>query len=86
MRMFVGSELAEKAEADQFALKAGATVFHARTSPTAPSAPPAASCPWRNSACLLLATPHLSRTTLTSLLLDEAETGRHGNGIVVPLT
>ncbi|MFI5661893.1 hypothetical protein [Streptomyces sp. NPDC051684] len=34
MRMFVGSELAEKAEADQIALDAGDTVFPARPSPT----------------------------------------------------
>ncbi|MFJ4830587.1 hypothetical protein ACIP79_11800 [Streptomyces sp. NPDC088747] len=30
--------------------------------------------------------PRTSRTTLAKLLLDEAEAGRHGNGIVVPLS
>lgn len=30
--------------------------------------------------------PRISRTTLAALLLDEAETGKHGNGILGPLS
>ncbi|MER0443310.1 NAD(P)H-binding protein [Streptomyces sp. Edi4] len=32
-----------------------------------------------------LVPPRISRTTLAALLLDEAETSKHGNGILVPL-
>ncbi|SEB30581.1 NAD(P)-dependent oxidoreductase [Streptomyces melanosporofaciens] len=85
MRVFVGSELAEKAEADEIALKAGATVFHApdvtdgRLSPTRRIVPLA-------ELRRPLLPPRISRTTLAALLLDEAETGRHDTGVLVPLS
>ncbi|MFE9568253.1 NAD(P)-dependent oxidoreductase [Streptomyces sp. NPDC006692] len=85
MRMFVGSELAEKAEADEIALKAGATVFHAPDVTDGPLSSTRSVVPLAELRRPLLP-PRISRTTLASLLLDEAETGRHGNGIVVPLT
>lgn len=83
MRLFVGKELQEKADADAIALRGGATVFHApdlrvggisatrRNVPLAsypkPFLPPAA-----------------SRATVAALLLDEAEHPAHPRQIVVP--
>lgn len=84
MRMAVGKELAEKAEADTIALQAGATVFHApdlgngsvshgrRIVPLAEYRRP-------------LLPPRVSRATVAALMLDEAETGQHPGAIVVPL-
>ncbi|WP_121711789.1 NAD(P)H-binding protein [Streptomyces sp. E5N91] len=85
MRMFVGSELAEKVEADQIALDAGATVFHAPDVTDGPLSPTRHIVPLVDLRRPLLP-PRISRATLASLLLDEAETGRHGTGIVVPLS
>jgi hypothetical protein len=84
MRMFVGSELAEKAEADQLALDAGATVFHA---------PDLADGPVSSRRRVVgladyprpLLPPRISRATVAALMLDEAESGSQGRGIVVPL-
>ncbi|MFE2374908.1 NAD(P)-dependent oxidoreductase [Streptomyces sp. NPDC059398] len=85
MRMFVGSELAEKAEADEIALKADATVFHAPDVTDGPLSATRSVVPLADLRRPLLP-PRISRATLASLLLDEAETGGPGNGIVVPLT
>jgi hypothetical protein len=84
MRMFVGSELAEKAEADEIALKAGATVFHAPDVTDGPLSSTRRVVPLTELRRPLLP-PRISRIALASLLLDEAETGKQGNGIVVPL-
>ncbi|MDN3058535.1 NAD(P)H-binding protein [Streptomyces sp. SRF1] len=84
MRMFVGSELAEKAEADDIALKAGATVFHAPDVTDGPLSSTRRIVPLAELRRPLLP-PRISRATLAALLLDEAETSKHGNGIVVPL-
>ncbi|MCQ8195332.1 NAD(P)-dependent oxidoreductase [Streptomyces rugosispiralis] len=84
MRVFVGSELAEKAEADEIALKAGATVFHAPDVTDGPLSPTRRTVPLTDLRRPLLP-PRISRTTLAALLLDEAETDKHGNGILVPL-
>ncbi|MFT9474423.1 NAD(P)H-binding protein [Streptomyces sp. 11-1-2] len=85
MRVFVGSELAEKAEADEIALKAGATVFHAPDVTDAPLSPTRRIVPLAELRRPLVP-PRISRTTLAALLLDEAETSKHGNGILVPLS
>ncbi|GCD97901.1 hypothetical protein [Embleya hyalina] len=85
MRMFVGSEPAEKAEADEIALRAGATVFHAPEVTGGPLGPTRSVVPPAQLRRPLLP-PRISRTTPASLLLDEAESGRYGNDIVVPLT
>lgn len=85
MRMFVGRELAEKAEADRLALAAGATVFHAPDVTDGPLSPTRRTVPLAELRRPLLP-PRISRTTLASLLLDEAEAGTHGTGIVVPLS
>ncbi|ATL29225.1 NAD(P)-dependent oxidoreductase [Streptomyces formicae] len=85
MRMFVGAELAEKAEADQIALTAGATVFHAPDITEGPLSPTRHVVRLANLRRPLLP-PRISRATVAALLLDEAETGAHANEIVVPLT
>ncbi|MGP3938502.1 NAD(P)-dependent oxidoreductase [Streptomyces sp. 6N106] len=85
MRVFVGSELAEKAEADEIALKAGATVFHAPDVTDGPLSPTRRIVPLAELRRPLLP-PRISRTTLAALLLDEAETGRHDTGVLVPLS
>ncbi|MBE1586705.1 NAD(P)-dependent oxidoreductase [Nonomuraea angiospora] len=85
MRMFVGSELAEKAEADQIALAAGATVFHAPDVTDGPLSSAGRIVPLAELRRPLLP-PRISRATLASLLLDEAETNKHGSGIAVPLS
>ncbi|MFD7923590.1 NAD(P)-dependent oxidoreductase [Streptomyces sp. NPDC059740] len=84
MRLFVGAELAEKAEADRIALDAGATVFHAPDVTDGPLSPTRRTVPLAELRRPLLP-PRISRATLASLLLDEAETGRAGSGILVPL-
>ncbi|MGW2227269.1 NAD(P)-dependent oxidoreductase [Streptomyces formicae] len=85
MRMFVGAELAEKAEADEIALTAGATVFHAPDITEGPLSPTRHVVRLANLRRPLLP-PRISRATVAALLLDEAETGGHANEIVVPLT
>jgi hypothetical protein len=85
MRLFVGSELPEKAEADRIALAAGATVFHAPDVTDGALAAERRVVPLAELRRPLLP-PRISRSTLAALMLDEAETGEHGNGIVVPLS
>ncbi|GAA2120545.1 NAD(P)-dependent oxidoreductase [Actinomadura napierensis] len=84
MRLAVGKELAEKAEADQVALKAGATVFHAPDLWVGPISPTRRIVPLADLKRPLLP-PRISRASLASLMLDEAETGHHTGEIVVPL-
>jgi uncharacterized protein YbjT (DUF2867 family) len=84
MRLAVGGELAEKAEADQVALRAGATVFHTPDLAGGPISATRRIVPLADLKRPLLP-PRISRASLASLLLDEAETGRHTGGIVVPL-
>lgn len=84
MRMFVGKELAEKAEADQIAMAAGATVFHA---------PDVAKGPISEDRRIVRLSdyprpflpPRISRSALAALILDEAEASAYGAEIVVPL-
>ncbi|MEU8872098.1 NAD(P)H-binding protein [Streptomyces javensis] len=85
MRMFVGSELAEKAEADEIALKAGATVFHAPDVTDGLLSPTRRIVPLAELRRPLLP-PRISRATLAALLLDEAEAGKHDNSVLVPLS
>ncbi|MFJ2771390.1 NAD(P)-dependent oxidoreductase [Streptomyces sp. NPDC087300] len=83
MRVFVGAELAEKAEADQIALDAGATVFHAPDITDGPLSPTRHVVRLADLRRPLLP-PRISRATVAALLLDEAATGGSGAGIVVP--
>lgn len=84
MRMVVGGELAEKAEADRIALRAGATVFHAPDLGNGPVAPGRRTVPLAGHRRPLLP-PRISRATAAALMLDETETGGHPGEIVVPL-
>ncbi|GAA2603040.1 NAD(P)-dependent oxidoreductase [Streptomyces axinellae] len=84
MRMAVGKELAEKAEADRIALAGGATVFHAPDLTDGPVSPERRLVPLAELRRPLLP-PRMSRATVATLLLDEAETGAHGGEVVVPL-
>lgn len=84
MRLAVGKELAEKAEADEVALNAGATVFHAPDLQGGPISPTRRIVPLADLRRPLLP-PRISRASLASLMLDEAETGHHAGSIVVPL-
>jgi hypothetical protein len=82
MRMFVGKELAEKAEADGIARRAAATVVHA------PDLGDGALSPHRGAVRLAdyrrpLMPPRISRATAAAVLLDEAETGGHSAETVV---
>jgi hypothetical protein len=84
MRIFIGGQLAEKAQADQMALQAGATVFHA------PDLGNGAISSERRIVRLAeyprpLLPPRITRATLAALMLDEAEAGESGAEIVVPL-
>ncbi|WP_214410296.1 NAD(P)-dependent oxidoreductase [Sphaerisporangium fuscum] len=84
MRMFVGAELAEKAEADQVALGAGATVFHAPDLKDGPLSPGRRLVRLADLRRPLLP-PRMSRASVAALMLEEAEKGDHGGEIVVPL-
>ncbi|MBR7832904.1 NAD(P)H-binding protein [Actinospica durhamensis] len=84
MRMFVGKELAEKAEADGIALAAGATVVHAPDlgkGPISPKRGVARLADYRRTGLL----PRISAATVAAVMLDEAENGAYGAEIVVPL-
>ncbi|MFI9228381.1 NAD(P)-dependent oxidoreductase [Streptomyces rimosus] len=85
MRMAVGAELTEKAEADQVALAAGATVFHAPDLKDGPLSPGRRLVRLPDLRRPLLP-PRISRATVAALMLDEAEAGDHGGEIVVPLS
>ncbi|WP_030906981.1 NAD(P)-dependent oxidoreductase [Streptomyces sp. NRRL F-5126] len=84
MRMAVGAELAEKAEADRIALDAGASVFHAPDLTNGPLSPDRRTVPLAELRRPLLP-PRMSRASVAALMLDEARTGDHAGAIVVPL-
>lgn len=83
MRLFVGKELAEKADADAIALRGGATVFHAPDLRVG-----GISAGRRNVPLASYPTPFLppaaSRATVAALMLDEAERPAHRGQIIVP--
>jgi uncharacterized protein YbjT (DUF2867 family) len=84
MRMAVGKELAEKAEADRIARESGATVIHAPDLGNGPLSPGRRIVPLAEYQRPFLP-PRVSRSTVAALMLDEAETGGHPGAIVVPL-
>ncbi|MEV0275456.1 NAD(P)H-binding protein [Streptomyces sp. NPDC050610] len=84
MRMAVGKELTAKAAADRIALAAGAAVFHAPDLTGGPLSPDRRIVPLADLRRPLLP-PRMSRASVAALMLDEAEAGRHGGEIVVPL-
>nr|BFD88134.1 NAD(P)-dependent oxidoreductase [Streptomyces sp. Xyl84] len=84
MRLAVGKELAEKAEADRIALNAGATVFHAPDLTDGPVSPGRRVVPLAELRRPLLP-PRMSRASVAALMLDEAESAGHAGEVVVPL-
>ncbi|MFH8217668.1 NAD(P)-dependent oxidoreductase [Streptomyces sp. NPDC018057] len=84
MRIAVGGELAEKAEADRIALDAGATVFHAPDLTGGPLGPGRRVVRLAELRRPLLP-PRMSRASVAALMLDEAEKAAYRGEIVVPL-
>lgn len=84
MKMFVGKELAEKAQADAIALQGGATVFHAPDLWVGGVSENRVTVTLEGYRKPLLP-PHASRATVAALLLDEAEAPDRHARILVPL-
>ena len=85
MALFVGSERAEKEQADDVALLAGATVFHAgplTDGPVSPTRRTVALAEFNHPA---LIPARVTRATVAAAMLDEAEKSQHPAEIVVPL-
>ena len=85
MALFVGSERAEKEQADDVALLAGATVFHAgplTDGPVSPTRHTVALAEFKRPA---LMPARVTRATVAAAMLDEAEKSQHPGEIVVPL-
>src|SRR5580692_1884441 len=85
MALFVGSERAEKEQADDVALLAGATVFHAgplTDGPVSPTRRTVALAEFKRPA---LMPARVTRATVAAAMLDEAEKSQHPGEIVSPL-
>ena len=85
MALFVGSERAEKEQADDVALLAGATVFHAgplTDGPVSPTRHTVALAEFKRPA---LRPARVTRATVAAAMLDEAEKSQHPGEIVIPL-
>ena len=85
MALFTGSERAEKEQADDVALGAGATVFHAgplADGPVSPTRRTVALAAFKRPA---LMPARVTRATVAAAMLDEAEKSRYPGEIVVPL-
>jgi uncharacterized protein YbjT (DUF2867 family) len=85
LALFAGSERAEKEQADDVALLAGATVFHAgplTDGPVSPTRRTVALAEFRRPA---LMPARVTRATVAAAMLDEAEKSQYPGEIVVPL-
>ena len=85
MALFVGSERAEREQADDVALLAGATVFHAgplADGPVSPTRRTVALAEFKRPA---LMPARVTRATVAAAMLDEAEKSQHPGQIVIPL-
>ena len=85
MALFTGSERAEKEQANDVALGAGATVFHAgplADGPVSPTRRTVALAAFKRPA---LMPARVTRATVAAAMLDEAEKSQHPGEIVVPL-
>jgi uncharacterized protein YbjT (DUF2867 family) len=85
MALFAGSGRAEKGQADDVALLAGATVFHAgplADGPVSPTRRTVALAEFKRPA---LMPARVTRATVAAAMLDEAEKSQHPGEIVVPL-
>jgi uncharacterized protein len=85
MALLAGSERAEKEQADDVALLAGATVFHAgplADGPVSPTRRTVALAEFKRPA---LMPARVARATVAAAMLDEAEKSQYPGEIVVPL-
>jgi uncharacterized protein len=85
MRIVAGSELADKRQADDVAVAAGATLVH-----PGPLTDGTRSSTRKTVPLSAFKRPHpmparVSRATVAAAMLDEAEHGDHAGGVVVPL-
>jgi putative NADH-flavin reductase len=85
MALFVGSERAEKEQADDVVLFAGATVFHAGPLTDGPISPTRRTVTLTEFKRPALMPARVSRATVAAAMLDEAEKSQHPGEIVVPL-
>jgi uncharacterized protein len=88
MALFAGSERAEEGQADDIALLAGATVFHAgplTDGPVSPARRTVALAEFNRPALMPALMPaRVTRATVAAAMLDEAEKSQHPGEIVVP--
>jgi uncharacterized protein len=84
LALFVGSERAEKKQADDVALHAGATVFHAGPLADGPVSPTRRTVTLAEFKRPALMPARVTRATVAAML-DEAEKSQHPGEIVVPL-
>lgn len=85
LALFVGSERAEKKQADDVALHAGATVFHAGPLADGPVSPTRRTVTLAEFKRPALMPARVTRATVAAAMLDEAEKSQHPGEIVVPL-
>jgi hypothetical protein len=84
MKMFIGGQLQEKADADKIALDGGATVFHAPDLQAGGISSSRINIPL-DSYRKPFWPPRVSRATAAALMLDEAERPAHDAKILVPV-
>lgn len=84
MKLFIGGQLQEKAEADRIALDAGATVFHAPDLQVGGISPSRGNIPLERYRKPFWP-PRVSRATAAALMLDEAEHPTRDAKILVPV-
>jgi hypothetical protein len=85
MALFVRSERAEKEQADDIALLAGATVFHPGPLADGPVSPTRHTVALAEFKPPVLMPAQVTRATVAAAMLDEAEKSQHPGEIVVPL-
>jgi hypothetical protein len=85
LALFVGSERTEKEQADDVALLAGATVFHAGPLADGPVSPTRHTVTLAEFKRPALMPARVTRATVAAPMLDEAEKSQHPGEIVVPL-
>ena len=85
LALLAGSERAEKEQADNVALRAGATVFHAGPLADGPVSPTRRTVALAEFNRPALMPARVTRATVAAAMLDEAEKSQHAGEIVVPL-
>jgi len=85
MALFVRTERTEKEQADNVALLAGATVFHAGPLTDGPVSPGRRTVALAEFNRPALMPARVTRATVAAAMLDEAEKSQHPGQIVVPL-